>query len=244
MPPRFRAFLIHLAASGLIACVAIALVFLVWYPAPLAAATGVTPIFLLMLGIDVTVGPLLTLLVYKPGKKSLRMDLSIIVVLQLAALAYGLHTMAVARPAWLVFNADRFDIALAQELDQRHVNAAKPEYRGAPWTGPRWVASAAPTDPTEHYNLMMESGGGGPDLPQRIDLYFPIEQSVDAIRAKALPLADLDKYNPPADVAKVLKHWPDADAFLPLMAKVQAMTVLVRKADSKVIAIVALNPWL
>ncbi len=226
------------------ACVAMALVFLVWYPAPLATATGVTPIFLLMLGIDVTMGPLLTLLVYKPRKKSLRMDLTVIVLLQVAALAYGIHTMAVARPAWLVFNKDRFDVALANELDITRMEQAKPEFRYAPWTGPRWVASAAPSDPTASFDLMMESGGGGPDLPQRIDLYFPIEQSADAIRAKALPLADLDKYNPPADVAKVLKQWPDADAFLPLMAKVQAMTVLVRKADSKVIAIVNLNPWL
>ena len=165
-------------------------------------------------------------------------------VLQLAALAYGLHTMAVARPAWMVFNKDRFDIALAQDLDQRHLEATKPEYRHAPWSGPRWVASAAPSDPTASFDLMMEAGQGGPDLPQRIDLYFPVEQSADAIRAKALPLADLEKYNPPADVANVLKQWPDADAFLPLMAKVQPMTVLVRKADSKVIAIVALNPWL
>ena len=244
MPIRIRAFLIHLAASGLMAAVAMALVFLVWYPAPLATATGVTPIFLMMLGIDVTVGPLLTLLVYKPGKKSLRMDLTIIVLLQLGALAYGLHTMAVARPAWLVFNKDRFDVALAQELDPSRLNTTKPEYRDAPWTGPRWVASASPINPTASSDLMMEAVGGGPDLPQRIDLYFPIEQSADAIRAKASPLSDLDKYNPPANVATVLKQWPAADAFLPLMAKVQPMTVLLRKADSKVIAVVALNPWL
>ena len=243
MPPRIRAFLIHLAASALIACLAMALVFLVWYPAPLATATGVTSIFLLMLGIDVTIGPLLTLMVYKAGKKSLRFDLSIIVLLQLGALAYGVHTMTVARPAWIVFNNDRFDVALAQDLDQRRADKAQAEYRNVSWTGPQWVASAAPSDPTEHFNLMTEAGQGGPDLPQRIDLYFPIAQSADAIRAKALPLSDLDKFNPPDNVAKVLKQYPDADAFLPLMAKVQPMTVLLRKSDNTVIAIVDLNPW-
>lgn len=244
MPPRVNAFLIHLAASALIACVAMALVFLVWYPAPLATAIGVTPIFLLMLGIDVTLGPLLTLVVYKPGKKSLRMDLSIIVLLQVGALVYGLHTMAIARPAWIVFNADRFDVVQALEVEAKYADRATPQFKNAPWTGPRWAASAAPASQEDSQALMFEALDGGADLPQRIDLYSPIEQSADAIRAKALPLSDLDKYNPPSEVASVLKEWPDADAFLPLMAKEQPMTVLLRKADSKVIAIVALNPWL
>lgn len=243
MPPRIRAFLIHLAASALIACLAIALVFLVWYPSPLATATGVTPIFLLMLGIDVTIGPLLTLVVYKHGKKSLCRDLGIIVLLQLCALVYGLHTMAVTRPAWVVYNNDRFDLGHANELDRRFAANAKPEYLHAPWTGPRWIASVAPTDLNEYRELLMESVKGGPDLPQRIDLYRPLSEAAAAIRAKALPLADLDKYNSPADVKSVLKQWPAADAFVPLMAKVKPMTVLLRKADSKVIAIVDLNPW-
>lgn len=243
MPTRIRAFLIHLAASGVIACLAIALVFLVWYPSPLATATGVKAIFLMMLGVDVMIGPLLTLIVYKPGKKSLRMDMTIIIVLQLAALIYGLWTMAQARPAWIVFNNDRFDIGQSNELDRRFVADARSEYRDVSWTGPRGVASVAPTDSNQYRDLLMESMKGGPDLPQRIDLYRPLPEAADAIRAKALPLSDLDKYNPPANVAKLLKQYPDADAFLPLMAKVQPMTVLVRKSDSKVIAIVDLNPW-
>lgn len=243
MPARLRAFLIHLAASGFIACMAMALVFLVWYPAPLATATGVTTIFLLMLGIDVTIGPLLTLMVYKPGKKSLRFDLTIIVLLQLGALVYGVHTMAVARPAWIVFSGQRFDVSQAHLLDTTHRDATKPEYRHASWTGPVWVAAFTPKNNEAANAILFDALSGGADLPQRTDLFAPLPEAADAIRSKALPLSDLDNYNPPASVAAVLKQWPDADAYLPLMAKVQPMAVLLRKSDSKVIAVVELKPW-
>ncbi len=49
-----------------------------------------TEIFLLLLLIDVVLGPLLTLIVYKKGKRTLVMDLAVIAALQLAALTYGL----------------------------------------------------------------------------------------------------------------------------------------------------------
>lgn len=242
MSPRIRAFLIHLAISSLVALLSMCLVFLVWYPSPLAKALGVTPIFLMMLGIDVVIGPLLTLLVYKVGKKTLRMDLTIIVILQLAALSYGVWTMAQARPAWIVFSGNRFDIVQSHLIDTTRLDVTKPAYRNASWTGPVWIAATA-GDSEESSDILFDALAGGPDLPQRIDLYSPLDQAVDAMRAKALPLSDLNKYNPTASVTAVLKQWPDADAYLPLMAKVQPMTVLLRKSDSKVIAVVALQPW-
>ncbi len=69
MNPRLKAFAIHLAISALIALTVIGLVFFIWYPSPLHTALGVTQIFLILLAVDVVLGPLLTLLVYKAGKK-------------------------------------------------------------------------------------------------------------------------------------------------------------------------------
>ena len=88
MSKRIKFFLGHLAISLLIALIAIAIVFFVWYPAPLAQAVGVTSIFLMLLAIDVIVGPLFTLLVYKQGKKTLKSDLTVII--QLSAFSFCL----------------------------------------------------------------------------------------------------------------------------------------------------------
>lgn len=81
MSKRLKFFLNHLFISCLIVLLVIGLVFFIWYPSPLATAVGVTHIFLMMLAIDVIVGPILGLLVYKEGKKTLKFDLGVIIVL-------------------------------------------------------------------------------------------------------------------------------------------------------------------
>ena len=61
---------VHLAISIIVAIAAALLVFLVWYPSPLQKAIGVGDVFWMMLGIDVVLGPLLTFVVFKQGKKN------------------------------------------------------------------------------------------------------------------------------------------------------------------------------
>lgn len=108
MSKRQKIFLSHLSISVLIALLVIGLIFFIWYPAPLAKAVGVTQIFLMMLAIDVIVGPVLGLLVYKEGKKPLKFDLSVIILIQISALLYGVYSIEQGRPAWLVYNVDQF----------------------------------------------------------------------------------------------------------------------------------------
>ena len=71
MSKRLKFFLGHLSISFLVALLVIGLMFFVWYPSPLATAVGVTHIFLMLLAIDVVIGPILGVLIYKEGKKVL-----------------------------------------------------------------------------------------------------------------------------------------------------------------------------
>jgi hypothetical protein len=103
MTPRIKFFLVHIITSVIIAFLLTLLVFFIWYPSPFATAVGVTHIFLMLLVIDVILGPLLGLLVYKEGKKTLKFDLSVIILIQIAALCYGVFSIEQGRPAWLVF---------------------------------------------------------------------------------------------------------------------------------------------
>ena len=50
----------------------------VWYPQPYFAAMGGATLILLLIGVDVVIGPLITLIVFDPKKKSLRFDLAVI----------------------------------------------------------------------------------------------------------------------------------------------------------------------
>lgn len=243
MPPRLKAFSLHLVISALIALTVMALVFLIWHPAPLASATGVTRIFLMLLAIDVILGPALTLLVYKPGKKTLVMDLTVIACLQLAALAYGLHTVAEGRPAWLVFAQDRFELVRVNDIDDREVNKTPAEYRTPSWLGPQWTIAITPDDIESKNDILFEALAGGPDIAQRPDLYQPLKQHADSIRPRIRALAELDDFNPTIQVQTILNAHPQADGWLPLSANHQDMVVLMERASTRVIAIVDLRPW-
>ncbi|MDH1339935.1 MAG: type IV pilin accessory protein [Stenotrophomonas sp.] len=244
MSARFKVFFIHLLCSLAIALGALGLVFGLWYPAPLHLALGVTSIFLLLLAVDVTLGPLLTLVVYKTGKKSLKFDLTVIVALQLAALGYGLWTVAQGRPAWLAFNVDRFDVVPVVDIDTRRLAEALPQYQAPAWTGPRWVAAVRPVDGERRNEILFEVVLGGSDIAQRPELYRPLADLAGQMKSRAQNLDQLVAFNEGDTVAAVLAAWPQATGWLPLMARVQPMVVLLADDNTMVLAIVPLRPWL
>ncbi|MBP3221212.1 MAG: fimb protein [Neisseriaceae bacterium] len=116
---------IHLLISLTIACLMAALVFFVWYKYPYTHMLGGLELFFLVCSIDVICGPLMTLILANP-KKSKRetvLDFSVIAVIQIAALIYGMHTVYVARPVYYAFDVDRFTTVTVAELAE----LAKPE---------------------------------------------------------------------------------------------------------------------
>lgn len=226
-----------------LAGIALALVYWFWYPAPLDLAVGVTSVFLLLLGVDVVLGPLLTLIVYKAGKKSLRFDLAMIVCVQLLAFVYGMGVVIEGRPAWLVFNANRFDLVRAHEIDTRALERARPAYRAAPYFGPRWVAARRPESADERSELVFEELFAGLDFAFRPQYYLPLEDEKAQLKRSARSLDDLKQFNSSAEVAAVRERWPEADGWLPLKAS-RAMVVLLGIQRSEVIAVVDLRPWL
>lgn len=124
---RFAAKLssIHLLISFTIAALMAALVFFVWYKYPYMHILGGLELFFLVCSVDVVCGPLMTLILANP-KKSKRetiLDFSIIAIIQIAALLYGMHTVYVARPVYYAFDVDRFTTVTAAELTE----LAKPE---------------------------------------------------------------------------------------------------------------------
>lgn len=243
MNARIKAFILHLAMSAVIALAVITIVFYLWYPSPLHTAVGVTQIFLILLAVDVVLGPLLTLLVYKSGKKTLIMDLTVIAALQISALAYGLFTVAEGRPAWLVFAADRFDLVRVLDIDERKLNQADLDYQQPSIFGPQWVAAVNPTDLDERNDILMESVLTGVDIAQRPNLYAPLNSKKAEIQKRLLELDALSVFNATESISTVLARHPQADSWLPLRANNQDMVVLMQRDTAEVVAIVDLRPW-
>jgi hypothetical protein len=122
---RWRAAGIHLLISAGIGGAVLALMLTFWYPPPLFQAMGGIGLALILIGVDIVMGPLLTLVVFRSGKRGLKLDLTAIGVLQLAALLYGCHVISLARPAYIVFVKDQFQVATAVELEPQRLAQAR-----------------------------------------------------------------------------------------------------------------------
>ncbi|WP_168397450.1 TfpX/TfpZ family type IV pilin accessory protein [Acinetobacter indicus] len=242
MSKRLKFFLSHLLLSFLIASVVVGLV-IIWYPYPLANAVGVTNIFFMLLVIDVIVGPVLSLLVYKEGKKTLKFDLSVIIIIQIAALCYGVYSIEQGRPAWLVFHADRFELVRKNDILLENIDQAQSQFQHVSWSKPQFVAVKSAVSIQQRQNDMFTEVLGGISLAQQPDRYIELTQAKNQIQKRALPLLELQQYNQKTKVEKTLAKYPKADAWLPLKANAIDMVVLVHKESASIIKIVDLRPW-
>lgn len=242
MSNRLKFFLTHLSISFLIACIALSIVFFMWYPTPLAKAVGVTHIFLMMLAIDVIVGPILGFLVYKEGKKTLKFDLAVIIFIQFFAFIYGFYSIAQGRPVWIVYSVDRFQLIRKNDIVlQPHVTV-KPEYQKTSWTGAKF-AGVVLSKNKEQKQKDMFNAVFGLTLAQQPDRYVPFGQVQQDIQNNAQDLKLLNQFNNSQVVINILKQYPQANAWVPLKSNTVDMVVLLNKNTGDVIKIVDLRPW-
>lgn len=193
---RWEAAGTHLVISAAIAAIAIAVILGLWFPGPLFEAAGGLGLLNLLVGVDVVLGPLLTLLVFKSGKPGMKFDLAAIGTLQLAALIYGCSVVFLARPAFMVFVKDRFELVSAVDLAAQDLAAAKyPEFRRVPWNGPKLAAADLPADPAERQKLV-ELATAGLDVQNFPRYYVPYGERTKEVLAKAVSVARLRAAEP------------------------------------------------
>lgn len=190
---RWKAAGIHLSISVVLALLMLALLYFLWFPAPYFAAAGANRLILLLMGVDVCIGPLMTLLVvnrHKP-RKLLRLDLSIIGVLQAIAFGYGMYVIVDARPVFIVAEVDELVMVSSHQLaDADLAKGTLPEFRKRSLTGPVLVGALPPKGVSsgDFALKVLETGKDVDRLPQ---YYLPYDQAIDAVLKRAKPLASL-----------------------------------------------------
>lgn len=244
---RFKASLTHFGISLAVAGLVYLAVRFFWYPGPLFEVAGGLELLLVIICVDVTLGPIITLIIFKPGKWGLEFDLAAIGTLQFVALAYGLHAIAESRPVFITFVKDRFELVRAGELDDADLAQAAPGFGSLPWFGYRMAGAKLPKNPNEQLKLMDSAILGGKDIQ-----YFPRyyveyrEVSGDAAR-RAAPLAKLRALNPGRESevdALVASSGPESRlGFLPMRAGKRDMAVIVETGGGALVALAGLRPW-
>jgi hypothetical protein len=189
---RLRAAGIHLVLSCLVAALSALLVFLVWYPFPYRELSGGRDLFLLLVSVDVVIGPLITFAVFNRAKpaRELRRDLLVVGLLQLAALGYGLWTVHMARPVHLVFEYDRFRVVHQLDIPAELVDKAPAGIDVAPWGGPTLIALRPFRNAGENQEMTLQALGGI-SLSARPELWVPYATQTQAVLQAARPIESL-----------------------------------------------------
>src|SRR3569833_3661148 len=106
MKSRLKAFGLHLTGSATVLVLVLGTLYLGWYRWPGWYLTGVLHVLPVMVGVDVVLGPLLTLVVASPKKlpRVLARDVACIVAVQLVALGYGCIALWNGRPVYYTFS--------------------------------------------------------------------------------------------------------------------------------------------
>jgi hypothetical protein len=135
---RLKASGIHFLISLLISSTLAFFVFRFWYPHPLDVFSGGRFLFLLLIACDVVLGPLITLLIFntKKPKSELKLDIAVVACIQLLALSYGVWSVFVARPVYIVFERDLYRIVRPVDIPVEKMASRPPEYASFPLAGP------------------------------------------------------------------------------------------------------------
>ena len=246
---RLKASAVHLGLSLCIAAVAALLVFGIWYPYPYREISGGRELFLLVVAVDVILGPLVTLAVFNRIKPApvLRRDLAVIGVLQLAALTYGLWTVAVARPVHVVFEYDRLRVVHAVDIPAELLDRAPVDLKSLPLTGPTYL-SLRPMKDSEQLD-MTAAAVGGLWLSARPELWQPYAAASPEILQAGQPVAELIQRFPSQQQA-ILNAVSGTGrpieglVYLPVVARKDAFwTAVLDRQDAKVLAYLPIDSF-
>ena len=244
---KITAFLIHLLISSTIVGIVFVLIFFFWYPRPYFEANGAWKVLRILVMVDLVMGPLLTLVLFKKGKPGLMMDLCLIAAVQIAALVYGVHVIYGERPYYLAFAVDRFEVIGKVEIDLSKIKY--PELKNKPNQGPILVFADFPEDKEERSNFLFETVmEGKPDLERRPEYYHPYLENKDKVIMKAKPLDELVKNDEKnkVEIDKFLQRQGgevEDYLYLPLVGKNNDLALVLDKVTGLPIDGITADPW-
>jgi len=246
---RLHASGIHFCISVAIALLAALLVFLVWYPDPYREISGGRELFLILVLVDVVLGPLITLAIFNRAKpwRVLARDLMIVGLIQLSALGYGMWTVFQARPVHLVFEFDRFRVVHAVDVPEEMLDQAPPGVEALPLRGPTVLAVRLFRDEDERMDATL-AALGGVHLSARPDLWQVYADARPRVLEVAKPVSELSKRFPES-VAQIdqaiarTERSSDSLLSLPMVARGSTWTVLIDASTTDVVGFLPLDSF-
>jgi len=130
---RYSASLSHLIISVLIFGSFALWVYFIWFGQVFFDIGGAQEPLLMIACVDVVLGPIMTLIIFNPGKKGLKMDLTLIALVQISALSYGAYTIHKGKPGMILFKDGDFQNITESAIDRsKYPNESLQQYSLTP----------------------------------------------------------------------------------------------------------------
>ncbi len=174
---RWQAFGAHILLSLAIFTALLSIIVFIWYPGVYIHIGGYQGIKLIA-GVDLVLGPVLTLMIFNPNKRAalMKFDLAVIAAVQFSALSAGTWLIYQERPVVQVLSNDGIYLHTFSELKRAEVDLLVIESLGDKYPIP--VFLDLPTDPIEASRVkLMQEFTGNTTITLREDLYQNIRQS-------------------------------------------------------------------
>lgn len=247
---KVNAFLFHLCISALVASAAAYLIYKIWYPYPYREILWGQDIYKLLIGIDVIVGPLITLIVFNKKKSFLERtsEIIFIAVLQVTALGYGIWALAQARPAQVVFEYDHFQVVPIYLVPLPQPGEKfDHQIELEPWIGPNLISLRDLQRDKENIKKWRKNiYFGGPPLAAQPSLWQAYDLAKNEVISSSRPLTDLLNRYPQEKKAieqavKTTKMDFNSLSYVPIYAGTNAGALLLIKDSAKIIGLAPLR---
>jgi len=193
---RLKAFSLHLLSSAMVLTLILGCLYFGWYRWPGWYLTDVTRVVLVMVCVDVVLGPTLTLIIanQKKSRRELARDIGIIVAVQLCALGYGSVSLWNGRPLYYAFSESVLQMVQAYDIDAKEAQLGReqnPTLAPHWYSLPRWVWAPLPQDPDERGKIVSAAVSGGDDVISMPRYFKPWAAGVPSLRSQLKKVDDV-----------------------------------------------------
>lgn len=241
---KLKAFSLHLLLSVVLVTLLLSTIVYFWFPLEYLGITDFKEIVAIILTIDLVLGPLLTFIIFNPGKKGLRFDLTMIALFQVSALSYGVYALYQIHPIFMTYKHDAFTLVNANDVNPQ--DAKHDVFKVSKFSSGNIAFAKMPDDPEEKMSIMLGVDmKGEPDIDRRAELYEPLTQHIDAIIAKGIDpdIIFSEKKLNKKTTAFMKKHKNINDyAYVPLLGIGKYGIVVLDKKTAKLVTTIKTNP--
>ena len=193
---RLKLFSLHLLSSATVLTLILGCLYFGWYRWPGWYLTDVTQVVVVMICVDVVLGPTLTLIIanQKKSRRELTRDIGIIVAVQLCALTYGSASLWSGRPLYYAFSENVLQLVQAYDIDANEAKLGReqnPAFAPHWYSLPRWIWAPLPQNPDERKKIFEAAISGGDDVISMPRYFKPWEDGLPSLRKQLKKVDDV-----------------------------------------------------